>query len=137
MKKEKYIEIENLTVSENLYSFVSKNLLPGIGISNSDFWNGFSKNIHKLTSKNKELLEKREDLQKKIDDFHKKRKGNEFNFKEYNKFLNDIGYLKKTGPDFKIKTKNVDNEIAALSFSIWWAMRNINKASCCTMEKID
>ena len=24
--------------------------------------------------------------------------------------------------------------IAALSFSIWWAMRNINKASCCTMD---
>jgi len=24
--------------------------------------------------------------------------------------------------------------IAALSFSIWWALRNINKASCCTME---
>ena len=73
MKKEKYIEIKNLTVSENLYSFVSKNLLPGIGISNSDFWNGFSKNIHELTSKNKELLEKREELQKKIDNFHKKR----------------------------------------------------------------
>jgi malate synthase len=51
MKKEKYIEIENLTVSENLYSFVSKNLLPGIGISNSDFWNGFSKNIHELITK--------------------------------------------------------------------------------------
>ena len=27
--------------------------------------------------------------------------------------------------------------IVALSFSIWWAMRNINKASCCTIEKID
>ena len=24
--------------------------------------------------------------------------------------------------------------ITALSFSIWWAMRNINKASCCTMK---
>ena len=24
--------------------------------------------------------------------------------------------------------------IAALSFSIWWALRNINKASCCTMK---
>ena len=24
--------------------------------------------------------------------------------------------------------------IAALSFSIWWAMRSINKASCCMME---
>ena len=53
MKKEKYIEIENLTVSENLYSFVNKNLLPGTGIGNSDFWNGFNKNIHELASKNK------------------------------------------------------------------------------------
>ena len=114
MKKEQYIEIKKLTISENLYSFVNKNLLPGTGISNSDFWNGFNKNIHELASKNKELLEKREELQKKIDDFHKKRKGNEFNFKEYNKFLNDIGYLKKVGPDFKIKTKNVDIEIAKI-----------------------
>ena len=24
--------------------------------------------------------------------------------------------------------------IAALSFSIWWAMRNINKANCCSMK---
>ena len=24
--------------------------------------------------------------------------------------------------------------IAALSFSIWWAMRNINKTSCCSMK---
>ena len=114
MKKEQYIEIKKLTISKNLYSFVNKNLLPGTGISNNDFWKGFSKSIHKLTSKNKELLEKREELQKKIDNFHKKRKGNEFDFKEYNKFLNDIGYLKKVGPDFKIKTKNVDIEIAKI-----------------------
>ena len=90
MKKEQYIEIKKLTISENLYNFVNKDLLPGIGISKSNFWNGFSKNIYKLASKNKELLEKREKLQKKIDDFHKKRKGNEFNFKEYNKFLYNI-----------------------------------------------
>ena len=74
MKKEQYIEIKKLTISKNLYSFVNKNLLPGTGISNSDFWNGFNKNIHELASKNKELLEKREELQKKIDDFHKKEK---------------------------------------------------------------
>ena len=51
MKKEQYIEIKKLTISENLYSFVNKNLLPGTGISNNDFWKGFSKSIHKLTSK--------------------------------------------------------------------------------------
>jgi len=55
MKKEQYIEIKKLTISKNLYSFVNKNLLPGTGISNNDFWKGFSKSIHKLTSKNKEL----------------------------------------------------------------------------------
>ena len=65
MKKEQYIEIKKLTISKNLYNFVNKNLLPGIGIGNSNFWNGFSKNIHELASKNKELLEKREELQKK------------------------------------------------------------------------
>ena len=58
------IKIKKLTVSENLYSFINKNLLPGTGVSNSDFWNGFSKNIHELTLKNRELLEKREELQK-------------------------------------------------------------------------
>jgi len=25
--------------------------------------------------------------------------------------------------------------IAALTFSIWWAMRNINSSSCCIMKK--
>ena len=29
-------------------------------------------------------------------------------------FLKKIGYLKKPGPDFKIKTKNVDDEIAKI-----------------------
>ena len=59
MKKEQYIEIKKLTISENLYNFVNKSLLPGTGISSNNFWNGFSKNIHELTKKNKELLEKR------------------------------------------------------------------------------
>ena len=67
-----------------------------------------------LHGKNKELLEKRDELQKKIDDWHKKRKGNKFNLKEYSNFLKKIGYLKKSGPNFKIRTKNVDNEIAKI-----------------------
>ena len=51
MKKEQYVEFKELTIAENLYSFVNKNLLPGTGISNSDFWDGFNKNIHKLATK--------------------------------------------------------------------------------------
>ena len=34
---------------------------------------------------------------------------------EYKKFLSEIGYLTKAGPDFKIETKNVDDEIAKIA----------------------
>ena len=33
---------------------------------------------------------------------------------EYKSYLEKIGYLKKEGPDFKIKTKNIDKEISKL-----------------------
>ena len=54
-------------------------------------------------------------MQKKIDAWHIKNKGKEINIKEYKKFLEDIGYLKKEGPDFKIETKNVDEEISKIA----------------------
>ena len=112
--KKKYIKIKNLSVSEELLNFINKDLLKDINITQEDFWNGFNKVVHKLAPKNKELLEIREELQKKIDDWHKKRKGKKFNLNEYTIFLKKIGYLKKPGPEFKIKTKNVDDEIAKI-----------------------
>ena len=44
-----------------------------------------------------------------------KNKGNEINIEEYKNFLKKIGYLKDIGPDFKIETKNVDDEIAKIA----------------------
>ena len=35
--------------------------------------------------------------------------------KEYKKLLKEIGYLKEVGPDFKIETKNVDEEITIIA----------------------
>jgi len=61
------------------------------------------------------LLSAKEALvQKKIDAWHKDKKGKKINIKKYIKFLKKIGYLKKTGTNFKIKTKNVDTEIAKI-----------------------
>ena len=54
-------------------------------------------------------------MQKKIDEWHIKNKGNEINIEEYKKFLKEIGYLKDEGPDFKIETKNVDEEISKIA----------------------
>jgi len=112
--KEKYIKINNLSISKKILNFVDKELLPGTKIKKENFWKGFSNIVHQLAPKNKELLEKREKLQKKIDAWHKDEKGKKINIKKYIKFLKKIGYLKKTGTNFKIKTKNVDDEIAKI-----------------------
>ena len=112
--KEKYIKIKDLSVSEKLANFINIKLLPGTKISKERFWSGFNKYIHELSPKNKNLIEKREKIQKLIDTWHKENKDNRFNLKKYTDFLKKIGYLKKSGTNFKIKTKNVDNEISSI-----------------------
>ena len=111
----KYQSINNLKVAEELLSFVNNELLKDTNISPEKFWQGFDKAVHDLTPKNKELIKIREDLQKKIDDWHIKNKGNDIKLNDYKKFLIEIGYLKKEGADFKIETKNVDDEIAKIA----------------------
>ena len=113
--QEKYIKINNLQVSEKLSNFVNDELLKNTNVSSENFWSGLEKTLDELAPKNKELIKFREDLQKKIDDWHIKNKGKEFNLDEYKKFLLEIGYLKNEGPDFKIETENVDEEIASIA----------------------
>ncbi len=113
--QEKYIKINNLQVSEKLSSFVNDELLKNTNVSSEKFWLGMEKTLNELTPKNKELIKLREDLQKKIDDWHIKNKAEKFNSDEYKKFLLEIGYLKNEGPDFKIETENVDEEIASIA----------------------
>ena len=110
-----YQNIHSLKVSEELLSFVNNELLKDLDITSENFWLGFDNVVHELAPKNKELLEIREILQKKIDDWHIKNKGNEIKINDYKKFLQEIGYLKNEGPDFKIQTSNVDDEIALIA----------------------
>jgi malate synthase len=110
-----YLSVNNLKVSEELLSFVNEELLIGTDISPEKFWSGFDKAIHNLAPKNKELLEVRKTLKKKIDNWHIKNRGNKIKIIEYKKFLIDIGYLKSEGPDFKIETTKVDDEISQIA----------------------
>jgi len=112
--KEKYIKIKNLSVSKNLANFINKELLPKTKINKENFWKGFDKSVHELAPKNRKLLQKRERLQKAIDALHIDKKDDRLDLKKYSKFLKKIGYLKKPGPNFKIKTKNVDIEISSI-----------------------
>ena len=110
-----YQNVNNLKISEELLSFVNKELLKDLDISSEKFWEGFDNAVHDLAPQNKELIQIRENLQKKIDDWHIKNKGNEIEIEQYKKFLKEIGYLKEEGPDFKIETSNVDDEIAKIA----------------------
>ena len=112
---DKYINIHNLKVSESLSKFVEEELLIGTAISSDKFWLGFQKTVNELEPKNRELIKIRDNLQKKIDDWHIKNKGNEIKLGEYKNFLHEIEYLKEEGPDFSIDTENIDDEIAKIA----------------------
>ena len=110
-----YRSVNNLKVSDELFSFVNNELLKDIDIPSEKFWMDFDKLVHELTPKNKELIEVRNILQKKIDDWHIKHRGKKIEIKEYKKFLKEIDYLKDEGPDFRIETNNVDEEITQIA----------------------
>jgi len=111
----KYINTENLSISENFYDFINNEALPGTGVSKDNFWKGLSKISHELTPKNKKLINIRKKLQMDLDRWHLENYEKEFDLKEYKSYLEKIGYLKKEGPDFKIKTKNLDQEISIIA----------------------
>ncbi len=111
----KYKKIFNLKVSEDLESFVKNELLKDTNITPEHFWDKFDRIVHELTPTNAKLIKKREDLQKKIDDWHLKKKGEDFDLNEYKKFLIEIGYLVESKENFKIETKNIDLEISEIA----------------------
>ena len=110
-----YQNVNNLKVSKVLLSFVNDELLKDTGISPEKFWSGLDSVVHELAPKNRHLIEIRENLQKQIDDWHIKNRGSAFKIEEYKKFLLKIGYLKEEGPDFKIETNKVDDEITQIA----------------------
>ncbi len=111
----KYHSVNNLKVSEELLHFVNNELFNGTEISPEKFWKDFDKAVHELAPKNKQLIDFRETLQKKIDKWHIDNKGKDIQINEYKNFLKEIGYLKDEGPDFKIETSDIDEEISSIA----------------------
>ena len=105
----------NLKVDENLLDFIDNEAIPGTGIDPKKFWSEFDKSIHELSPKNKELIQKRNDIQKKIDQWHLSKKGSNFEKSEYINFLKSINYIVEEQSDFEINTSNVDKEISSIA----------------------
>ena len=109
------VEKNGLKISAALYEFINNEAIPGTKVDSEDFWKNFSNVAHELAPINKSLIEKREVIQKKIDEWHKSNQGKEFDKEKYIKFLKSIGYLVEEKEDFEIETHNVDKEIASIA----------------------
>ena len=106
------IQKGKLAIAKELYDFIENEALPGSGLDSETYWKNFEQVVVDLSPKNKALLAKRDDIQAKIDEWHR---NNTFELQAYKAFLTEIGYLLPEVEDFQITTENVDEEIALLA----------------------
>ena len=108
-------EKNGLKISSKLFNFINNEVIPGTNIKPDEFWDNFEKVVHELAPINKTLIDKRENIQKKIDGWHIKNKDKDFDKKEYTEFLKSISYINEEKEDFNIETANVDSEISSIA----------------------
>jgi malate synthase len=112
---EKRVEENGLLVDKVLHDFIEIEALPGTGVETSRFWQGFAMLVREFAPRNAKLLAVRDDLQAKIDEYHRVHKGQSINSAHYEQYLRDIGYLVPEPDEFSIRTRNVDDEIARIA----------------------
>ena len=108
-------ERQGLAVGQELDDFVMNEALPGSGVDPDAFWAGFAGLIADFAPRNRELLEKRDEIQAAIDAWHKERVGQPHDAAAYRAFLEELGYLQPEGPEFSIDPANVDPEMATIA----------------------
>ena len=111
----KFVTTNDLKIDKTLFDFINNEVLPGTDINQDNFWNKFSKVVHEISPVNKKLIEKRENIQKQIDEWHLANPKDKFDKNKYTQFLKSISYLIDENGDFKITTSNVDDEIAKIA----------------------
>jgi len=115
MSEVERVAVGGLKVTKILHDFVVNEVIPGTGIEAASFWRGLDRIVHDFAPRNRALLQKRDELQAKIDDWYRGRRGQPFDEAAHKTFLADIGYLVPEGPPFKVDTANVDAEITAIA----------------------
>ncbi len=108
------IDAHGLQVAPVLHAFLVDEALPGTGVDADSFWSALAALIHDFGPRNRDLLERRAELQAAIDEWHRANAGAGHDAAVYRAFLEEIGYLVPAGPTFSVETENVDPEIATL-----------------------
>jgi malate synthase len=106
-----YVKAGNLQVAVELYEFINSEVLPGTGVDQEQFWSGLGSLVQELAPRNRELLKVRDEIQEKLNSWHRENNG-DFDFEKYKSFLNEIGYLEPETEDYQVTTEAVDEEVA-------------------------
>lgn len=106
------IEKHGFQIATELHQLVEQDIIPGTGIQAEHFWQQLAEILRDLSPKNKALLDKRDEIQARIDTWHQDPANQSADLARYKDFLSDIGYLLSEPEDFSISTSNVDDEIA-------------------------
>ena len=109
----RYANVAGLRIAARLHELVEE-AAAGVGLDSQVLWRKFADIIRRFAPENRTLLEKREQLQTLIDQWHQTHPY-PFDSITYENFLKEIGYLQDEGEDFKITTENVDDEIARIA----------------------
>ena len=108
------IEISGLSVDRGLYQLVDEEIAPGTGVETQQFWQSLADIHAALGDGNRALLDKRDQIQEKLDEWHKTHFG-QIDLEAYKVFLKEIDYLVEEGEAFSVTTENVDDEIAVIA----------------------
>ncbi|WP_414661166.1 malate synthase G [Horticoccus sp. 23ND18S-11] len=104
-----------LQVATVLHDLLSQRICPGTGLAPESIWAALEKIVADLAPRVRALLAQRDDLQAKIDGWHRQQAGTPHDAAAYQNFLGEIGYLLPEGPDFSATTANVDAEVALIA----------------------
>ncbi|MCS6622885.1 malate synthase G [Roseibacterium beibuensis] len=104
-----------LQVDDHLAAFIETEVLPGLDLDADRFWTGAADVFARFAPENRRLLAVRDDLQARIDAWHKARRGQPHDPAATAAFLREIGYLVPEPAPFAIGTQSVDAEVATLA----------------------
>src|ERR1700722_3863676 len=86
--------------------------MEGSGVQPQSFWDGFAALVRRLTPRNTALLLLRDELQSKIDTWHRQNPGAAFDHSRYKEYLREIGYLAAEQQPFAVDTAAGDTATA-------------------------
>jgi malate synthase len=104
-----------LSVAGELIALIEGQVLPGLGLDAAAFWSGAAAIFERFAPENRALLNRRDALQARIDDWNRARRGQPYDVAASEAFLREIGYLVEEPQPFTITTDGVDAEIAQMA----------------------